>query len=68
MRSIRRAFALALLCAAGAAGQCAMCYRNAQALGAARGHVFNTGIFILGTPPLLILGGFVVLLRRRNQR
>jgi len=45
-----------------------MCYRNAQALGAARGHVFNTGIFILGTPPLLILGGFVVLLRRRNQR
>ncbi len=45
-----------------------MCYRNAQALGAARGRIFNSGILILGMPPLCIVGGFVVLMRRRNRR
>ncbi len=64
---IRRTLAIALLCAAPAGAQCALCYRTAQALGAARGKVLNSGIFILGTPPLAILTGFVFLLRRRNR-
>ena len=38
-----------------------MCYRTAQSLGAARGRVLNSGILILGAPPLLILTGFAIL-------
>jgi len=67
LKTIRRAAAVALLCAAGAGAQCAMCYRTAQSLGAARGRVLNSGILILGAPPLAILTGFVFLLRRRNR-
>ena len=44
-----------------------MCYRTAQSLSAARGRVLNSGILILGAPPLLILTGFAILIRRRNQ-
>jgi hypothetical protein len=64
---IKRAFALLLLCAAPVGAQCAVCYRTAQALDAARGRVLNSGILILGAPPLLILTGFAVLLRRRDR-
>ena len=67
MGLIRRALAIALLCAAPAGAQCAICYRTAQALGTARGKVLNSGILILGAPPLVILTGFVFLLRRRNR-
>jgi len=41
---IKRAIVLLLLCAAAAGAQCAMCYRTAQALSAARGRVLNSGI------------------------
>ena len=58
---------LLLLYAAAAGAQCAMCYRTAQALSAARGRVLNSGILILGAPPLLILTGFAILIRRRNS-
>jgi hypothetical protein len=64
---IKRAIVLLLLCAAAAGAQCAMCYRTAQALSAARGRVLNSGILILGAPPLLILTGFAILIRRRNS-
>jgi LPXTG-motif cell wall-anchored protein len=67
MKTIRRSVAVALLCAASAGAQCAICYRTAQALSGARGRVLNSGILILGAPPLALLTGFVFLLRRRNR-
>lgn len=68
MKTIRRSLGIALMFAASGMGQCAMCYRTAQALSAARGRVLNSGILILGTPPLIILTGFAFLIRRRNLR
>jgi len=68
MNTIRRTCALAMLFAAAGSAQCAMCYRTAQALSAARGRVLNSGILVLGTPPLLILAGFGILIHRRNRR
>jgi len=68
MKAILRSLALTLLLAASAAGQCALCYRTAQSLGAARGRILNSGILILGTPPLVILTGFAFLIHRRNRR
>ena len=64
---IKRALALFLLCAAAASAQCAICYRTAQALNAARGRALNSGILILGAPPVLILVGFTLLIRRRSS-
>jgi len=64
---MKRAIILGLLWTASAAGQCALCYRTAQSLGVARGHVFNAGILVLGTPPLLLLAGFVVFVARRRN-
>jgi hypothetical protein len=63
---MKRAIALALLFPAVAAGQCAVCYRTAQALSEARGRVLNSGILILGAPPLLLVAGFVALVARRR--
>jgi LPXTG-motif cell wall-anchored protein len=64
---IKRAAALALLLCGSAAGQCAICYRTAQALSAARGRVLNSGILILGAPPVLLLAGFVFWVRKREN-
>ena len=64
---MKRALALGLLWTATGEAQCAMCYRTAQALDAARGHVLNAGILVLGMPPLLLLTGFAVLVARRNR-
>ena len=58
---------MAMLFAAAGSSQCALCYRTAQALSAARGRVLNSGILVLGTPPLLILAGFGILIHRRNR-
>ena len=44
-----------------------MCYRTAAAQNAARAHLLNMGIVLLGLPPFCILGGFLVLAWRRNQ-
>jgi hypothetical protein len=64
---MKRALLLFLVWTTAAAAQCAVCYRTAQALDAARGRVLNSGILVLGTPPLLLLSGFVVLIRRRSR-
>jgi hypothetical protein len=63
---------LALLLAAGvtcspAWSQCVMCFRTAAAQNAARAHVLNIGIALLGMPPFVILGGFLLLAWRRNN-
>ena len=44
-----------------------MCYRTAAAQNAARAHLLNMGIVLLGLPPFCILGGFIFLAWRRNQ-
>jgi hypothetical protein len=64
---MKRVLAVGLLWAAAAGGQCAMCYRTAQALDAARGRALNSGILVLGVPPLLLLTGFVLLVARRTR-
>ena len=50
-----------------AAAQCVMCYRTAHSQQAARSHVLNAGIFILGVPPFLILAGFVAFVFKRDE-
>ena len=63
---MKRAIAVGLLWTATATAQCAICYRTAQALGAARGRVLNSGILVLATPPLILFAGFVGLVIRRK--
>lgn len=48
-------------------GQCVMCFRTAAAQNAARAHLLNIGIVLLGLPPFLILAGFLCLAWRRNH-
>jgi hypothetical protein len=55
------------LAAANCGAQCVMCYRTAAAQNAARAHLLNMGIVLLGLPPFCILGGFIILAWRRNQ-
>ena len=55
------------LTAANSWAQCVMCYRTAAAQNAARAHLLNMGIVLLGLPPFCILGGFIFLAWRRNQ-
>jgi hypothetical protein len=62
----RLAIALFLAVANGSA-QCVMCYRTAAAQNAARAHLLNMGMVLLGLPPFCILGGFLILAWRRNQ-
>ena len=50
-----------------ASPQCVMCFRTAKAQNAERSRVMNLGILILGAPPVLILGGFVVYVFRRDR-
>jgi len=50
-----------------AVAQCVMCYRTAHAQNQARSRVLNSGIFILGAPPFLILAGFIGYVFRRDQ-
>ena len=55
------------LTAANSWAQCVMCYRTAAAQNAARAHLLNMGIVLLGLPPFCILGGFIFLAFRRNR-
>ena len=55
------------LAAANSWAQCVMCYRTAAAQNAARAHLLNMGIVLLGLPPFCILGGFIFLAWRRNH-
>ncbi|HEY1343262.1 MAG TPA: hypothetical protein VGF59_37430 [Bryobacteraceae bacterium] len=48
--------------------QCVMCYRTAHAQQEARSRVLDTGIFILGAPPFLILAGFIAYVFKANDR
>ena len=48
--------------------QCVMCYRTAHAQNEARSRVLDSGILVLGAPPVLILSGFCVYLRKKNRQ
>lgn len=65
---MKRVAALALLACSTAFAQCVMCFRTAAAQQAERAHVLNFGILIMMVPPILILGGFMLLCYvRRNE-
>jgi hypothetical protein len=64
---MKRAILALFLAAVNSSAQCVMCYRTAAAQNAARAHLLNMGIVLLGLPPFCILGGFIVLAWRRNQ-
>jgi len=64
---MKQAAVALLLTAANSWAQCVMCFRTAAAQNAARAHLMNVGIVLLGLPPFCILGGFLVLAWRRNQ-
>lgn len=63
---MKRVAVALLLAAANSWGQCVMCYRTAAAQNAARAHLLNMGIVLLGLPPFVILGGFLCLAWRRS--
>jgi hypothetical protein len=62
-----RTVGLGLMFAGLAEARCAMCWLTAQSLGAARGHVLNTGIVIMVVPSLVILVGSVLFVRRLDR-
>jgi hypothetical protein len=64
---MKRLLGILLLAASMASGQCVMCYRTAAAQNEERSKVMNMGIFIMGVPPFLILGGFLLLCWRRSE-
>jgi hypothetical protein len=47
------------------AAQCVICFRTAAAQQGERSRVMNRGILILLIPPMLILGGILVLAWRK---
>jgi hypothetical protein len=68
MRHSLTTLALLAALALPASAQCVMCYRTAHAQNQARSRVMNTGIFILGAPPFLILAGFVGFVAYKNDK
>jgi hypothetical protein len=64
---VKRLVIALFLAAANSSAQCVMCYRTAAAQNAARAHLLNMGIVLLGLPPFCILGGFLLLAWRRNH-
>ena len=64
---MKRILALAAVAAPGAFAQCVMCFRTAAAQQAERARVLNLGIIIMLIPPIVILGGFVLLLYVRRK-
>lgn len=64
---MKKAAALVPFLTSGAFAQCVMCFRTAAAQNAARAHIMNLGILIMGIPPILILVGFLVLCYRRSK-
>jgi len=63
---MRRLLLIAAL-AVGLSGQCVMCFRTAQSQNQARARVLNAGILVLGVPPVVILAGFLVYLKKRDR-
>ena len=64
---MKRLLPLLSLAAVNGWAQCVMCFRTAAAQNAARAHLLNVGVVLLGLPPFCILGGFMYLAWRRNQ-
>ena len=64
---MKRLAALIPLMSTGAFAQCVMCFRTAAAQQSERARVLNAGIVIMLVPPLVILGGFVLLMYRRSR-
>jgi len=64
---MKRLAALLPILASSAYAQCVMCFRTAAAQNAARAHVMNLGILIMGIPPILILAGFLLLCYKRRK-
>jgi hypothetical protein len=64
---VKRLAALLPLTMSGAFAQCVMCFRTAAAQQSERARVLNAGIIIMLIPPLLILGGFVLLFYVRRK-
>jgi hypothetical protein len=60
--------ALLLLCAAAAWGQCAMCFRNAEAQSRAHAHALNKGIAVLLVPVAASAGLILRLAYKRRAR
>ena len=63
-----RKLLLVLALSTAASGQCVMCFRTAKAQNAERARVMNLGILVLGAPPLLLFGGFVAYVVRRDGK
>ena len=64
---MKRLGVLLPLAISAANAQCVMCFRTAAAQQAERAHVMNIGIGIMLVPPVVILGGFLYVLWRRNS-
>jgi hypothetical protein len=64
---MKRLAALLPLLTTGAFAQCVMCFRTAAAQQSERARVLNAGIVIMLVPPLVILGGFVLLMYKRSR-
>jgi hypothetical protein len=64
---MKRLAALLPLLSTGAFAQCVMCFRTAAAQQSERARVLNAGIIIMLVPPLVILGGFVLLMYKRSR-
>jgi hypothetical protein len=64
---MKRLAALLPLVTTGAFAQCVMCFRTAAAQQSERARVLNAGILIMLVPPLVILGGFVLLMYVRSR-
>jgi hypothetical protein len=64
---MKRLVCLLPLVAVNSWAQCVMCFRTAAAQNAARAHLLNIGIVLLGLPPFAILAGFLYLAYRRNE-
>ncbi len=67
MKRLALALFVAAAAPSGSWGQCVMCFRTAAAQNAARAHLLNIGIVLLGLPPFCILGAFLILAWRRSQ-
>jgi hypothetical protein len=50
-----------------ASAQCVMCFRTAAAQQIERARVLNFGILVMMVPPVVILGGFLMLAWRKNS-
>ena len=64
---MKRLAALIPLLSTGAFAQCVMWFRTAAAQQSERARVLNAGIVIMLLPPLVILGGFVLLMYKRSR-